>query len=142
MTRTSSCAVVVRRLLSAARNALPQFQRIHTGPIDHVALAELVTSHCDESKFPLEVITVYANDSAWRILTPDAARALIAGAPGASRDNTMTEPDDQEKRPPTRATKGQFKRFAEAALKVGLLVSRRDYDRYFRKTIQPKSEDE
>ncbi len=53
----------------------------------------------------------------------------------------MTEPDDQEKRPPTRATKGQFKRFAEAALKVGLLVSRRDYDRYFRKTIQPKSED-
>lgn len=54
----------------------------------------------------------------------------------------MTEADKEEQQTPPKAAKDQFKRFAEAALKVGLLVSKRDYNRYFRGKSPPKRKDE
>ncbi len=76
----------------------------------------------------------------------DARRGSICSLPARRvhhEDNTMTEPDDREKRPPTKSNQGAIRqRFAEAALKVGLLVSRRDYDPLLSKDHPAKSEDE
>jgi hypothetical protein len=54
----------------------------------------------------------------------------------------MAERDNKEKQTTSKADKEQFKRFAKSAKKVGLLVNREAYDRYFRERFSAKAETE